>query len=133
MSTNTVRIGVLGAARIAPTALIAPARDNTEAEVVAVAARDRGRAAAYAGKHGVFPEQFARFLLANPKIRAAFMKHHAALLTRVWWQSHKDRILAGEVEDVFPYPQHIRFHLTDPANPALPSPQPHYLETLHNE
>jgi isocitrate dehydrogenase kinase/phosphatase len=85
------------------------------------------------GKHDVFPEQFARFLLANPKIRAAFMKHHAALLTRVWWQSHKDRILAGEVEDVFPYPQHIRFHLTDPANPATPSPQPHYLETLHNE
>ena len=85
------------------------------------------------GKHDVFPEQFARFLLANPKIRAAFMKHHAALLTRVWWQSHKDRILAGELEDIFPYPQHIRFHLADPANPATPSPQPHYLETLHNE
>jgi isocitrate dehydrogenase kinase/phosphatase len=85
------------------------------------------------GKHDVFPEQFARFLLGNPKIRAAFMKHHAALLTRVWWQSHKDRILAGELEDIFPYPQHIRFHLTDPANPATPSPQSHYLETLHNE
>jgi isocitrate dehydrogenase kinase/phosphatase len=85
------------------------------------------------GRHDVFPEQFARFLLAHPKIRAAFMKHHAALLTRVWWQSHKDRILAGEVEDVFPYPQHIRFHCTDSPNPATPSPQPHYLETLHNE
>ncbi|MBW8897895.1 MAG: bifunctional isocitrate dehydrogenase kinase/phosphatase [Massilia sp.] len=85
------------------------------------------------GKHDVFPEQFARFLLANPKIRAAFMKHHAALLTRVWWQSHKDRILAGEIEDVFPYPQHIRFHHAEPAHPALPSPQPRYLETLHNE
>jgi isocitrate dehydrogenase kinase/phosphatase len=37
---------------------------------------------------------------------------HAApcrLLTRAWWQSHKERILAGDVEDVFPYPQHIRF------------------------
>lgn len=85
------------------------------------------------GKHDVFPEQFARFLLAHPKIRAAFMKHHAALLTRVWWQSHKDRILAGEVEDVFPYPQHIRFHSTDASNPAAPSPQPHYLEILQNE
>jgi len=85
------------------------------------------------GKHDVFPEQFARFLLANSKIRAAFMKHHAALLTRVWWQSHKDRILAGEVENVFPYPQHIRFHQADPSNPASPAPQPHYLETLHNE
>jgi isocitrate dehydrogenase kinase/phosphatase len=85
------------------------------------------------GKHDVFPEQFARFLLGHPKIRAAFMKHHAALLTRVWWQSHKDRILAGEVEDIFPYPQHVRFHHTDPSSAALPTPQSHYLETLHNE
>ena len=88
------------------------------------------------GRHDVFPEQFARFLLANPSIRAAFMKHHAALLTRAWWQSHKDRILAGEVEDVFPYPQHIRFHHADPSTAAPPAPHTqhtHYLETLHNE
>ena len=69
------------------------------------------------GKHDVFPEQFGRFLLGNAKIRHYFMKHHADLLTRAWWQAHKDRILAGEVQDVFPYPQHIRFHhpLTTPA------------------
>ena len=64
------------------------------------------------GRHDVFPEQFAHFLLANPKLRNAFMRHHAPLLTRAWWQSHKERILAGEVEDVFPYPQHIRFRRT---------------------
>jgi isocitrate dehydrogenase kinase/phosphatase len=62
------------------------------------------------GKHDVFPEQFGRFLLGNAKIRRCFMQHHADLLTRAWWQAHKDRILAGEVEDIFPYPQHIRFH-----------------------
>ncbi|MFC5477392.1 bifunctional isocitrate dehydrogenase kinase/phosphatase [Massilia suwonensis] len=69
------------------------------------------------GKHDVFPEQFGRFLLGNPKIRHYFMQHHADLLTRAWWQAHKDRILAGEVQDIFPYPQHIRFHhpLTTPA------------------
>jgi len=62
------------------------------------------------GKHDVFPEQFGRFLLGNSKIRHYFMKHHADLLTRAWWQAHKDRILAGEVQDIFPYPQQIRFH-----------------------
>ena len=62
------------------------------------------------GKHDVFPEQFGRFLLGNSRIRHYFMKHHADLLTRAWWQAHKDRILAGEVQDIFPYPQHIRFH-----------------------
>lgn len=70
------------------------------------------------GKHDVFPEQFGRFLLGNAKIRHHFMQHHADLLTRAWWQAHKDRIQAGEVQDIFPYPQHIRFHhpITTPAS-----------------
>jgi len=85
------------------------------------------------GKHDVFPEQFGRFLLGNPKIRQVFMKHHADLLTRAWWQAHKDRIMGGEVEDVFPYPQHIRFH--NQTTPPAPHPHasPPYLENLHNE
>jgi predicted dehydrogenase len=49
----TVRIGTLGAARIAPGALIRPARDVAEAEVVAVAARDPARAEKFARKHGI--------------------------------------------------------------------------------
>jgi isocitrate dehydrogenase kinase/phosphatase len=76
------------------------------------------------GKHDVFPEQFERFLLGNPKIRAIFMQHHAELLTRAWWQSHKERIEAGIVEDVFPYPQQIRFQSSNPAA----EPQPSLLE-----
>jgi isocitrate dehydrogenase kinase/phosphatase len=71
------------------------------------------------GRHDVFPEQFGRFLLGNAKIRHHFMQHHADLLTRDWWQAHKDRILAGEVEDIFPYPQHIRFHQHPITTPAL--------------
>ena len=50
---STVRIGILGAARIAPAALIKPARNLDEAEVGAVAARDRNRADAFASKHGI--------------------------------------------------------------------------------
>jgi predicted dehydrogenase len=50
---DAVRIGILGAARIAPNAVIKPARNSTEAEVVAVAARDRSRADAFAAKHGI--------------------------------------------------------------------------------
>jgi predicted dehydrogenase len=44
---------VLGAARIAPSALIKPARQVQEAKVVAIAARDRARAEKFATKHGV--------------------------------------------------------------------------------
>jgi isocitrate dehydrogenase kinase/phosphatase len=87
------------------------------------------------GRHDVFPEQFERFLLGNPRIRAHFMRHHAELLTRAWWQSHKERILAGEIEDVFPYPQQIRFcrlcdtNTNTKTNPAMPSPSTSCLET----
>jgi predicted dehydrogenase len=48
-----VRIGVLGAARIAPAALVRPARAVADAEVVVVAARQRPRAEEFAAKHGV--------------------------------------------------------------------------------
>jgi predicted dehydrogenase len=47
------RIGLLGASRIAPPAVIAPARTNPDFEVTVVAARDGERAKAYAAEHGV--------------------------------------------------------------------------------
>ena len=49
----TIRFGVLGAAQITPAALIAPARAVDGVEVVAVAARDRSRAEAFAAEHSI--------------------------------------------------------------------------------
>lgn len=60
-------------------------------------------------KNDVFPEQFGVFLLGNPKVRAVFMKHHADLLTADYWRQKQQRIRDGQVDDVFPYPQEIRF------------------------
>jgi predicted dehydrogenase len=48
-----LRIGVLGAAKITPKALLEPARTNPDVEVVAVAARDQDTAAAYAERYGI--------------------------------------------------------------------------------
>ncbi len=61
------------------------------------------------GKHDVFPETFGPFLLGNQAVRAVFMKHHADLLEAEFWQSHKERIAAGHVHDVFPYDPERRF------------------------
>ncbi|PWF39112.1 bifunctional isocitrate dehydrogenase kinase/phosphatase [Massilia glaciei] len=84
------------------------------------------------GRHDVFPEQFGAFLLGNAKIRKYFMQHHADLLTKVFWQSRKERIIEGFIEDVFPYPQQIRFcNQTNPDTPATPASP--YLENLNNE
>jgi predicted dehydrogenase len=70
---DPLRIGVLGAARIAPQALIRPARQLAAAEVVAVAARDEARARRFAEKHGV-PRVHADYgaLLADPEIEAVY-------------------------------------------------------------
>jgi predicted dehydrogenase len=72
-STSEVRIGILGAARIAPMALIRPSRQVEGARVVAVAARDAGRAKAFARKHEiprVHPSYQA--LISDPEIDAIY-------------------------------------------------------------
>lgn len=61
------------------------------------------------GPKDVFPETFGPFLLGNPAVRGVFMKHHGDLLDAAFWQSHKERILAGHVHDVFPYEREKRF------------------------
>lgn len=48
-----LRIGLLGASGIAPLAVIGPARDIAGVQVTAVAARDPGRARAFAAEHGI--------------------------------------------------------------------------------
>ena len=71
--TSDVRIGILGAARIAPMALIRPSRKVEGARVVAVAARDAERASAFARKHEiprVHPSYEA--LIADPEIDAIY-------------------------------------------------------------
>ena len=72
------------------------------------------------GPKDVFPETFGPFLLGHAAVRNVFMKHHADLLEADFWQSHKERITAGHVHDVFPYEPSKRFahHLADAALPV---------------
>jgi predicted dehydrogenase len=70
---SDLRIGVLGAARIAPAALIKPARAIDGVRVVAVAARDRTRADAFATKHSIpFVHTGYEELIADPEIDAIY-------------------------------------------------------------
>jgi predicted dehydrogenase len=67
-----LRLGVLGAARITELSLVAPAR-TTGARLLAVAARDRGRAEAFAAAHGVerVYDDYAG-VLADPDVEAVY-------------------------------------------------------------
>jgi len=71
--TAALRFGILGAARIAPMALVTPARRVPEAEIAAIAARDVAKARAFAAKHGVATVHDSYdALLADPTIDAVY-------------------------------------------------------------
>ncbi|MCH7882143.1 MAG: bifunctional isocitrate dehydrogenase kinase/phosphatase, partial [Proteobacteria bacterium] len=57
----------------------------------------------------IFPEQFATFLFVEERTRKAFLKYHGDLLDADFWIQKQENIRAGIYEDVFPYPQKIRF------------------------
>ncbi|MGZ4713463.1 MAG: Gfo/Idh/MocA family protein [Acidimicrobiia bacterium] len=68
-----LRVATLGAARIAPQALVKPARQVDGVELVAVAARDRARAEKFAAKHGI-PRVLDSYdaVLADPEVDAVY-------------------------------------------------------------
>lgn len=68
-----LRFGILGAAAIAPAALIEPARTDPEVEVTAVAARNQERAQAFAASRGI-PRAHPSYadLLADPEVDAVY-------------------------------------------------------------
>ena len=61
------------------------------------------------GPNDVFPEEFETFLLGKPELKAAFMKYNPELLDYQHWKSRQERIRLGQLEDVFPYPDTLRF------------------------
>lgn len=74
MSDKPLRIGVLGAARIAPPALIAPARATGAAVVSAVAARDRDRAGAFAEANAIpIVADDYQALIEHPEVDAVYV------------------------------------------------------------
>ncbi len=58
LSNPVLRFGILGAARVAPNALITPAKTHPDVVVAAVACRDKDRGAQYAQKYKI-PRTFS--------------------------------------------------------------------------
>lgn len=59
--------------------------------------------------HDVFPETFGPLFFPNPRMRDAFARRHAELMTPGFWKSTQAAIQSGEPIDVFPYPRKRRF------------------------
>jgi isocitrate dehydrogenase kinase/phosphatase len=61
------------------------------------------------GPDDVFPEEFPRFLIGRKEIRDLFMKYHADLFDVDFWIERQKQLRSGEIVDVFPYRQRLRF------------------------
>ena len=72
-NARPLRIGILGAAKIAPGALIEPAKMSTDVVIAAVAARDPARAAEFAATHGI-ADVYGSYdeLIARPDLDAIY-------------------------------------------------------------
>jgi isocitrate dehydrogenase kinase/phosphatase len=66
---------------------------------------EEGEPTFYVGEHDVFPEEFLPFLGLRGALREAFLRAHSDLLDVGFWLEMKKRVRAGEIFDVYPYPQ----------------------------
>ena len=57
----------------------------------------------------MFPEQFERFLVTDPAAREVFLERHADLMDPAFWTGLQMRLREGREQDVFPYPEDVRF------------------------
>jgi predicted dehydrogenase len=68
MGDEVLRIGILGAARIAPKAIIEPAREQAGVEIVAIGASTREKAQAFASEHAIPTAMTRAEVIAHPGI-----------------------------------------------------------------
>jgi len=61
------------------------------------------------GLNDVFPEEFGRFLVGDRTIRKIFTDFHGDLFQASYWQEVQERLKRGEILDVFPYKEELRF------------------------
>ncbi len=66
------------------------------------------------GPRDIFPETYGAFLLGDPRVKRAFLAHHADFFEPTLWQESRARLIAGEVPDCFPYDASIRFSVRYP-------------------
>lgn len=61
------------------------------------------------GPNDIFPEEFTRFLIGRKDIRDMFFQLHGDMYDIDFWQETQEKLRRGEIVDVFPYHQRLRF------------------------
>ncbi|MDX1941374.1 MAG: bifunctional isocitrate dehydrogenase kinase/phosphatase [Saprospiraceae bacterium] len=61
------------------------------------------------GPNDIFPEEFTKFLVGRKDIRDMFFQLHGDLYDVEFWWDTQEKLRRGEIMDVFPYHQRLRF------------------------
>jgi isocitrate dehydrogenase kinase/phosphatase len=70
----------------------------------------------FVGEHDIFPQELRRFLGLPGALGDTFLYYHDDLFDVRFWQQIQARLRAGEVLDIFPYPQDERLsYIPSPA------------------
>lgn len=72
------------------------------------------------GPNDIFPEELARFLPFDGALRDAFLGDHGCLFTPTFWRELQRSAAGGEIPDIYPYREELRF----PRPPAPPAASP---------
>jgi isocitrate dehydrogenase kinase/phosphatase len=62
----------------------------------------------YAGETDIFPAEFLGFIGLPRPLREAFVEAHGDLLRPEFWRATQARLRAGELVEIFPYPDRRR-------------------------
>lgn len=63
----------------------------------------------YVGENDIFPEEFPKFLVGSPQLRQILEDLHGDLFDVTFWKDMQTRLRLGELVDVFPYHESLRF------------------------
>jgi isocitrate dehydrogenase kinase/phosphatase len=59
-------------------------------------------------ENDIFPEEFPNFLRLPESAWTELLKHHGDLFRPEFWRAVQERLRAGEIPEVFPYPPERR-------------------------
>jgi isocitrate dehydrogenase kinase/phosphatase len=71
------------------------------------------------GENDIFPEEFLNFLAFPKKALEVLLDQHGELFRAEFWRAIQQKLRAGELPEIFPYPQERRLNMSSEVQTSL--------------